>query len=178
MKPASEVQGEGCLRYHHESQLHSLRTNNPRQNTTSHGRAPTPSSQTAAPPRWAGSGRRFPRSYWLSLRYSLFLLASASTQPCRHWLCSTPYSAVSESPSSRRFSSAVGRSGDPVTSAPGRSAIGGGGVTAMWRVVRRAVAAGRRGPAVLRGRCCRLSARGHREAPPPAARLRSEPAVR
>ncbi|XP_031471847.1 isopentenyl-diphosphate Delta-isomerase 1 isoform X2 [Phasianus colchicus] len=48
----------------------------------------------------------------------------------------------------------------------------------MWRVLRRAVAVGRRGTAVLQGRCCRLSAWGHREALPPAARLRSEPAVR
>ncbi|XP_021241428.1 isopentenyl-diphosphate Delta-isomerase 1 isoform X1 [Numida meleagris] len=46
----------------------------------------------------------------------------------------------------------------------------------MWRVLRRAVAVGRRGAAVLQGRCCRLGAWGRREPLPRAALLHSEPA--
>ncbi|XP_021241429.1 isopentenyl-diphosphate Delta-isomerase 1 isoform X2 [Numida meleagris] len=48
----------------------------------------------------------------------------------------------------------------------------------MWRVLRRAVAVGRRGAAVLQGRCCRLGAWGRREPLPRAALLHSEPAGR
>lgn len=49
---------------------------------------------------------------------------------------------------------------------------------AMWRVLRRAVAVGRRGTAVLQGRCCRLSAWGHRQPLLRTGRLHTEPAVR
>lgn len=98
--------------------------------------------------------------------------------PCHDWLRSAPYPAVSESPSSPASCAVVGRSGDAVTSAPHRSAIGRGGVTAMWRVLRRAVAVGRRGTAVLQGRCCRLSAWGHCQPLPRTGRLHTEPAVR
>eukprot|EP00076_Gallus_gallus_P009104 XP_004939224.1 isopentenyl-diphosphate Delta-isomerase 1 isoform X2 [Gallus gallus] len=48
----------------------------------------------------------------------------------------------------------------------------------MWRVLRRAVAVGRRGTAVLQGRCCRLSAWGHCQPLPRTGRLHTEPAVR
>ncbi|XP_072186268.1 isopentenyl-diphosphate Delta-isomerase 1 isoform X2 [Excalfactoria chinensis] len=51
-------------------------------------------------------------------------------------------------------------------------------MTAMWRVLRRAVAVGRCGTAVLQGRCCRLSAWGRRQTLPSAGRLYSERAVR